>query len=146
MGEDEESEENTDDEIERIRRRDNEEEKSADKPDVDKDCVNNQKVNGDDDDGAYDNDTDIDEDSEDVVKEDVVKEGVVKQRPDTNNVSFDHMDTYFSGKKFFLYGDFMEDERKLLTRYIVMFGGLVNMYMAESVGYVVTKAKWDKQF
>ena len=150
--ENEDSEENTDDEIERIRRNNavaKLDEKPANasnvnrKEEFDNDVkdevtgsdvkdmagsdakdVANEETDGDD---AYDVDTDVDEAPED--------EAVSKQKsmPDTTGISFDHVDTYFSGRQFFMYGDFSTKERLVLSRYIVMFGGVVSMYMSADV-------------
>ena len=150
--ENEESEENTDDEIERIRR--NNADAKLDKKPVNASNVNRKEelendvkdevtcsvvkdVAGSDakdvvnqvtdDDDAYDVDTDVDEAPED---EPVSKQ---KSMPDTTGISFDHVDTYFSGRQFFMYGDFSTKERLVLSRYIIMFGGIVSMYMSADV-------------
>jgi len=87
-----------------------------------------------DDQDEYDADTDIDE------------EELPRLRANTENLEFDKVETYFSGKQFFLYGEFPESETSLMTRYIVMFGGQVRSYMASHVNYIITKNKWDKKF
>ncbi|XP_034612545.1 DNA repair protein XRCC1 isoform X1 [Trachemys scripta elegans] len=53
---------------------------------------------------------------------------------------------FFVGKRFFLYGDFPSQERRLLNRYITAFNGEVEGYMSERVNYVITAQEWDDTF
>lgn len=53
---------------------------------------------------------------------------------------------FFVGKRFFLYGDFPAQERRLLNRYITAFNGELQGYMSERVNYVVTAQEWDDTF
>ncbi|XP_031709223.1 DNA repair protein XRCC1 isoform X1 [Anarrhichthys ocellatus] len=53
---------------------------------------------------------------------------------------------FLSGKHFFLYGKFPNNERRLLLRYIVAFNGLIEDYMAEKVQFVVTSEGWHDSF
>ncbi|XP_074836700.1 DNA repair protein XRCC1 [Carettochelys insculpta] len=53
---------------------------------------------------------------------------------------------FFTGKRFFLYGDFPTHERRLLNRYITAFNGEVEGYMSERVNYVITAQEWDETF
>lgn len=142
------SDENTDDEIERIKKeQDNESEHISKKDDIvntngyDEDTdeeeiedKSNTKDTVDNDQDEYDADTDIDE------------EELPNLRANTENLEFDKVDTYFGGKQFFLYGKFPKNEITLITRYIVMFGGKVHSYMAREVDFIITKSKWDQKF
>jgi len=94
-----------------------------------------------DDDDAYDVDTDVDDAPGDEA------ESKQKTIPGNTDTSFDHVDAYFSDRQFFLYGDYSTKERLVLSRYIVMFGGIVSMYLSADVRYVLVKdGRWDKHF
>lgn len=53
---------------------------------------------------------------------------------------------FLSGKHFFLYGKFPNNERRLLLRYIVAFNGMIEEYMTEKVQFVVTSEGWHDSF
>ncbi|XP_047455582.1 DNA repair protein XRCC1 [Mugil cephalus] len=53
---------------------------------------------------------------------------------------------FFSGKRFFLYGKFPNNERRLLLRYIVAFNGVIEEYMTDKVQFVVTSEGWHDSF
>ncbi|XP_024123935.1 DNA repair protein XRCC1 isoform X2 [Oryzias melastigma] len=53
---------------------------------------------------------------------------------------------FLSGKRFFLYGKFPNDERRLLLRYIVAFNGVIEDYMTDKVQFVVTSEGWHESF
>ncbi|XP_008300233.1 DNA repair protein XRCC1 [Stegastes partitus] len=53
---------------------------------------------------------------------------------------------FLSGKRFFLYGKFPNNERRLLLRYIVAFNGAIEDYMTEKVQFVVTSEGWHDSF
>ncbi|KAI9999936.1 hypothetical protein NQD34_011779 [Periophthalmus magnuspinnatus] len=53
---------------------------------------------------------------------------------------------FLSGKHFFLYGKFPNNERRLLLRYIVAFNGTIEDYMTEKVQFVVTSEGWQDSF
>ncbi|XP_070768198.1 DNA repair protein XRCC1 isoform X2 [Enoplosus armatus] len=53
---------------------------------------------------------------------------------------------FLSGKHFFLYGKFPNNERRLLLRYIVAFNGVIEDYMTEKVQFVVTSQGWHDSF
>uniref|UniRef100_A0A8C5GZ60 DNA repair protein XRCC1 n=1 Tax=Gouania willdenowi TaxID=441366 RepID=A0A8C5GZ60_GOUWI len=53
---------------------------------------------------------------------------------------------FLSGKYFFLYGNFPNNERRLLLRYIVAFNGVIEDYMTEKVQFVVTSDGWQDSF
>lgn len=53
---------------------------------------------------------------------------------------------FLSGKHFFLYGKFPNNERRLLLRYIVAFNGLIEDYMTDKVQFVVTGEGWHDSF
>ncbi|KAJ0066607.1 hypothetical protein NL108_015645, partial [Boleophthalmus pectinirostris] len=53
---------------------------------------------------------------------------------------------FLSGKHFFLYGKFPNNERRLLLRYIVAFNGAIEDYMTDKVQFVVTSEGWQDSF
>uniref|UniRef100_A0AAR2KSN3 DNA repair protein XRCC1 n=1 Tax=Pygocentrus nattereri TaxID=42514 RepID=A0AAR2KSN3_PYGNA len=53
---------------------------------------------------------------------------------------------FLTGKWFYLYGKFPENQRRLLQRYIVAFNGAVEDYMSEKVQFVITSQGWDDSF
>ncbi|TRY53688.1 hypothetical protein DNTS_024429 [Danionella cerebrum] len=53
---------------------------------------------------------------------------------------------YLSGKHFYLYGKFPENQKRILHRYIVAFNGAVEDYMSEKVQFVITSEGWDDSF
>ncbi|XP_064617203.1 DNA repair protein XRCC1-like isoform X2 [Liolophura sinensis] len=65
---------------------------------------------------------------------------------DDSDSGLPELPDFFTDKKFFLYGDFVASERRLLVRYITAFNGDVCDYMSDDTNYVVTNAQWDKNF
>uniref|UniRef100_A0A6Q2Y082 DNA repair protein XRCC1 n=1 Tax=Esox lucius TaxID=8010 RepID=A0A6Q2Y082_ESOLU len=53
---------------------------------------------------------------------------------------------FLTGKRFFLYGKFPNNDRRLLLRYIIAFNGEVEDYMSEKVQFVVTGEGWHDSF
>ncbi|CAL8288628.1 unnamed protein product [Merluccius merluccius] len=53
---------------------------------------------------------------------------------------------YLTGKRFFLFGKFPNNERRLLLRYITAFNGQVEDYMDQKVQFVVTSEGWQDSF
>ncbi|XP_056237567.1 DNA repair protein XRCC1 [Seriola aureovittata] len=53
---------------------------------------------------------------------------------------------FLSGKHFFLYGKFPNNERRLMLRYIIAFNGVIEDYMTEKVQFVVTSEGWHDSF
>ncbi|XP_053375045.1 DNA repair protein XRCC1-like isoform X2 [Mercenaria mercenaria] len=53
---------------------------------------------------------------------------------------------FFADKHFFLYGEMAAAQRRLMTRFITAYAGELEDYMSDKVKYVVTAAKWDKNF
>ncbi|XP_060573725.1 DNA repair protein XRCC1-like [Ruditapes philippinarum] len=53
---------------------------------------------------------------------------------------------FFADKHFFLYGEMEASTRRLMTRFITAYAGELEEYMNDKVKYVVTSAKWDKNF
>ncbi|XP_076004676.1 DNA repair protein XRCC1 isoform X2 [Genypterus blacodes] len=53
---------------------------------------------------------------------------------------------FLTGKHFFLYGNFPNNERRLLLRYIVAFKGVIEDYMTDKVHFVVTSDGWQDSF
>ncbi|XP_049321033.1 DNA repair protein XRCC1 isoform X1 [Astyanax mexicanus] len=53
---------------------------------------------------------------------------------------------FLSGKRFYLYGTFPDNQRRLLQRYIIAFDGAMEEYMSEKVQFVITSQGWDDSF
>ncbi|KAK6173680.1 hypothetical protein SNE40_017088 [Patella caerulea] len=53
---------------------------------------------------------------------------------------------FFTNKTFFLYGEFSDTDKRLLTRYITAYNGELADYMNNDVTYVITNNKWDDNF
>uniref|UniRef100_A0AAY4AC49 DNA repair protein XRCC1 n=1 Tax=Denticeps clupeoides TaxID=299321 RepID=A0AAY4AC49_9TELE len=53
---------------------------------------------------------------------------------------------FLTGKRFYLYGKFPQNDRRLLMRYIVAFNGVVEDYMSEKVQFVITSEGWHDSF
>ncbi|XP_046889171.1 DNA repair protein XRCC1 isoform X1 [Hypomesus transpacificus] len=53
---------------------------------------------------------------------------------------------FLTGKRFFLYGTFPNNVRRLLLRYIIAFNGAVEDYMSDKVQFVVTSSGWHNSF
>ncbi|MFT7800502.1 D(2) dopamine receptor A-like [Arapaima gigas] len=53
---------------------------------------------------------------------------------------------FLTGKHFFLYGKFPQNDRRLLLRYITAFNGTVEEYMSEKVQFVITAEGWHDSF
>uniref|UniRef100_A0A668A1P9 DNA repair protein XRCC1 n=1 Tax=Myripristis murdjan TaxID=586833 RepID=A0A668A1P9_9TELE len=62
------------------------------------------------------------------------------------NYPIPELPDFLAGKRFFLYGKFPNNERRLLLRYIVAFNGVVEDYMNEKVQFVVTSEGWHDSF
>uniref|UniRef100_A0A8C5RAL0 DNA repair protein XRCC1 n=1 Tax=Leptobrachium leishanense TaxID=445787 RepID=A0A8C5RAL0_9ANUR len=52
----------------------------------------------------------------------------------------------FTGRHFFLYGEFPPIERRTLQRYITAFNGELEEYMCDKVQFVITSQEWDDSF
>ena len=46
----------------------------------------------------------------------------------------------------FLYGDFLLSEQKIISRYVITYGGLVSEYMSDTVTHVISGSDWDDNF
>ncbi|XP_076438303.1 DNA repair protein XRCC1-like isoform X2 [Babylonia areolata] len=53
---------------------------------------------------------------------------------------------FFADKHFFFFGDFDGAEKRLLTRYIAAYDGVLEDYMTDRVKYVITSTSWDDNF
>lgn len=53
---------------------------------------------------------------------------------------------FFTGKSFLLYGDFPEEEKRALTRYIIGHDGDLKEDMDACVKFVITKTDWNDYF
>uniref|UniRef100_A0A8B9HJG6 X-ray repair complementing defective repair in Chinese hamster cells 1 n=1 Tax=Astyanax mexicanus TaxID=7994 RepID=A0A8B9HJG6_ASTMX len=56
------------------------------------------------------------------------------------------MDTEDELRRFYLYGTFPDNQRRLLQRYIIAFDGAMEEYMSEKVQFVITSQGWDDSF
>ena len=81
-------------------------------------------------DSAYDADTDVDED---------VAE---KLRPETKDLDFPNLPSFFSSMQFYMHGEYDKGEDDLIKRYIVAFGGKVVPLMKRAVARVITASNW----
>ena len=53
---------------------------------------------------------------------------------------------FLDGKRFFMFGELTDDERRQGCRYIEAFGGKLEQYMGPTVTHVLTNSKWDDNF
>ncbi|XP_051721823.1 DNA repair protein XRCC1 [Ctenopharyngodon idella] len=53
---------------------------------------------------------------------------------------------FLTGKRFYLYGKFPDNQKRQLQRYIIAFNGAVEDYMSEKVQFVITSEGWDESF
>lgn len=53
---------------------------------------------------------------------------------------------FLTGKFFYLYGTFPDNQKRQLQRYIIAFNGAVEDYMSEKVQFVITSQGWDESF
>ncbi|XP_048859738.1 DNA repair protein XRCC1-like [Brienomyrus brachyistius] len=53
---------------------------------------------------------------------------------------------FLTGKRFFLFGKFSQNERRLLLRCIIAFNGVVEEYMSDKVQFVITAEGWHSSF
>ncbi|XP_016327774.1 DNA repair protein XRCC1-like [Sinocyclocheilus anshuiensis] len=53
---------------------------------------------------------------------------------------------FLTGKRFYLYGKFPDNQKRQLQRYIIAFNGAVEDYMSKKVQFVVTSEGWDESF
>ncbi|XP_041081741.1 DNA repair protein XRCC1-like [Polyodon spathula] len=76
--------------------------------------------------------------------------GSTDENTDTEKPDLDlpipELPEFLTGKHFFLYGEFPENERRMLIRYITAFNGVIEEYMDEKVQYVITAQDWDDTF
>ncbi|XP_030638162.1 DNA repair protein XRCC1 [Chanos chanos] len=89
----------------------------------------NKGVSGEGDDDPYGGSTDENTDAEEE------EDKLIPELPD-----------FLTGKRFFLYGKFPQNERRLLQRYIVAFNGALEDYMSDKVQFVITSQGWDDSF
>ncbi|XP_013394562.1 DNA repair protein XRCC1 [Lingula anatina] len=107
-----------------------------------------------DDTDAYDAATDVGSDSEDTEDEiRRIKEEQLRDKGEGKSSSKDggsgdlpDLPDFFSGKHFFLYGDFSATERRTIFRYITAFDGELEDYMDDKVTFVITNSDWDDKF
>ncbi|XP_035677969.1 DNA repair protein XRCC1-like [Branchiostoma floridae] len=65
---------------------------------------------------------------------------------DADDMPLPDLPDFFTGKHFFLYGDFPASERRLVLRYITAFNGSMEDYMCDKVTHVITNEEWDDNF
>ncbi|XP_040110016.1 DNA repair protein XRCC1 [Oryx dammah] len=66
--------------------------------------------------------------------------------PESPDLPIPELPDFFQGKRFFLYGEFPGDERRILSRYVTAFNGELEDYMSERVQFVITAQEWDPSF
>merc|ERR1719369_497319 len=93
-----------------------------------------------DNDSAYEVETD-EENSDDAysAETDVESENIEDMKSRLSDLPLPKYPQIFKGKQFFLKG-LKEGVQKLLERYIVCYGGDVQMYNSNSVNYIITKS------
>ncbi|XP_042148816.1 DNA repair protein XRCC1 [Ixodes scapularis] len=64
----------------------------------------------------------------------------------TSSLNLPELPDFFKGKTFVLYGDFPDDEKRMLTRYIVGHDGDLMEDIDPSVKFVITKSNWSEHF
>nr|CAB3267802.1 DNA repair protein XRCC1-like [Phallusia mammillata] len=69
-----------------------------------------------------------------------------EEPPVTSSDGIPELPDYFSGKTFFLYGDFPPVIERMLKRHIITCDGTLEEYMSDDVRYVVTQRSWDSSF
>ncbi|XP_076135800.1 DNA repair protein XRCC1 [Alosa pseudoharengus] len=57
-----------------------------------------------------------------------------------------HLPDYLKGRHLYLYGQFPQNERRLLQRYIIAFNGTLEDYMSDKVQFVITSEGWHDSF
>lgn len=122
-------------------------------------------------DSDFDADTDVDANEEDYDTEEEIQKVIQRQKKqeaeaserarssseadpvddaadDASAIPLDlpELPAFFTGKSFLLYGDFPEDERRALTRYIVGHDGDLKEDLDETVKFVITKSDWNDNF
>lgn len=115
---------------------------------------------GDDDESAVDTEDELQRVEEERKQKKAATEGTVVKDEDPYGGSTDEntdaeaeedhpipeLPDFLSGKHFFLYGKFPNNDRRLLLRYIVAFNGVIEDYMTEKVQFVVTSEGWHDSF
>ncbi|CAL1277242.1 unnamed protein product [Larinioides sclopetarius] len=71
---------------------------------------------------------------------------LLPSKVDTSNLPLPELPNLFKRRHFFLYGNFTSNKYHDLQRYITAYNGVIEDYMADSVKYVITEEKWDKNF
>ncbi|XP_006901131.1 PREDICTED: DNA repair protein XRCC1 [Elephantulus edwardii] len=69
-----------------------------------------------------------------------------EEPPESPTLPIPELPDFFQGKRFFLYGEFPGDERRMLVRYVTAFNGELEDYMSDRVQFVITAQEWDPSF
>lgn len=78
---------------------------------------------------------------------DAEKDGAKKSsQPVEEKRSLIDLPEFFSKLNFFLYGTFTAADRRLIVRYITAYAGTISDYMNEKVTHVLTNGPWDTNF
>lgn len=136
-------------------------------------AVPSRQVDKEEGDSDFDADTDVDANDEDYDTEEEIQRVLQRQREQETEASkhvrlgseadplvgdaaadeasaipldLPDLPAFFTGKTFLLYGDFPEDERRALTRYIVGHDGDLKEDLDETVKFVITKSDWNDKF
>ncbi|XP_054718123.1 DNA repair protein XRCC1-like [Uloborus diversus] len=67
-------------------------------------------------------------------------------KADLADLPLPNLPSFFKNRHFFLYGKFTDEKEHDLQRYITSYSGIIEDYMDESVKYVITDSRWDKNF
>ncbi|XP_056331649.1 DNA repair protein XRCC1 isoform X1 [Danio aesculapii] len=89
------------------------------------------------------------EQSADVVKNEDPYGGSTDENTDAEEEEdkpIPELPDFLKGKRFYLYGKFPDNQKRLLLRYIIAFNGAVEDYMSEKVQFVITSEGWDDSF
>ena len=99
------------------------------------------KEESDNSDDAYNADTDVDDE---YLSGEKVMNG--KTKAATDHLDFPVLPNVFENRCFFLKGDFSSSFKKSVERAIVAGNGTISPYMEQKVNFVITNAKWKKDF
>lgn len=94
---------------------------------------------------VYDAETDSEYEYEDDVNNEAAKPD--EQQSDSKpNGELPPLPDFFKRRKFFLFGEFSEDQRRHLKRLIIAYNGVLCPYMDENINYIVTNNSWSSDF
>ncbi|XP_035211970.1 DNA repair protein XRCC1-like isoform X1 [Stegodyphus dumicola] len=77
---------------------------------------------------------------------DDVDSSILYSKPDTKDLPLPELPNLFKSRHFYLFGDFKFQMEHDLKRYITAYNGVIEDYMSDTIKYVITESKWDKNF